>query len=56
MSANAFLQKDYENEIALRPKKNKPNQTKSQNTTPKACPEPRLRDGWINHELLLKLI
>ncbi len=27
MSANAFSQKDYENETAFRPRKNKPNQT-----------------------------
>ena len=29
MNANAFSQKDYENETALRPKKNKPKQTLS---------------------------
>jgi hypothetical protein len=56
MNVNAFLQNDYENETAFRPQKNKPNQTQSQNTTPKACSEPSPRGGWINHELLLKLI
>jgi len=30
MSANAFSQKDYENETALRPQKNKPKQTQFQ--------------------------
>ena len=29
MNANAFSQKDYENETAFRPQKNKPNQTLS---------------------------
>ncbi len=30
MNANAFSQKDYENETALRPQKNKPKQTQFQ--------------------------
>ncbi len=30
MNANAFSQKDYENETAFRPQKNKPNQTQFQ--------------------------
>ena len=30
MNANAFLQKDYENETTLRPQKNKPKQTQFQ--------------------------
>jgi len=40
MSANAFLQKDYENETAFRPQKNKPKQsqfTKGQNEQKIAC-------------------
>jgi len=56
MNVNAFPQKEYENETAFRLQKNKPKQTQSQNTTLKACPEPRLRGGRINHKLLLKLI
>ncbi|MFB0553219.1 MAG: hypothetical protein ACETWQ_07890 [Phycisphaerae bacterium] len=56
MNVNAFSQKDYENKTDFRLEQNKPNQTQSQNTTLKACPEPRLRDGRINHKLLLKLL
>jgi len=37
MNVNAFLQKDYENETAFRPKKTNPNKP---NSNPiKACPE-----------------
>jgi len=45
MNANAFSQKDYENETAFRPQKNKPNQTqfpKSQNELKIACRKIRL--------------
>jgi len=56
MNVNSFSLKDYEYETAFRPQKNKPKQTQSQNTTLKTCPEPRLRDGRINHKLLLILI
>jgi len=34
MNANAFLQKDYENETTLRPQKNKPNQSQFQTGAP----------------------
>jgi len=37
MSANAFLQKDYENETTLRPQKNKPKQTQFQTGAPANC-------------------
>jgi hypothetical protein len=40
MNVNAFLQKDYENETAVRPQKNKPNQSqfpKVQNKLKIAC-------------------
>ncbi len=33
MNANVFLTKDYENETALRPQKNKPNQSQFRNPT-----------------------
>jgi len=33
MNANAFSQKDYENETTLRPQKNKPKQTQSRNNS-----------------------
>jgi len=56
MNVNTFSQKDYENETAFRPRKNKPKQTQSQNPTIKACLEPCLKGGRINHKLPLKLI
>jgi hypothetical protein len=37
MNANAFLQKDYENETTLRPQKNKPKQTQFQTGAPANC-------------------
>jgi len=40
MNANAFSQKDYENETALRPKKTNPIQTQSRNNT---------RAGWAKY-------
>jgi hypothetical protein len=56
MNVNLYVINEYENETVFRLRKNKPKQTQSQNTTPMACPEPRLRDGRINRKLLLKLI
>ncbi len=61
MNANAFLQKDYENETAFRPKKtnpNKPNFFKGQNELKIACqkirPHPQKRKAqekkWILFE------
>ncbi len=44
MNVNAFLQKDYENETTLRPKKTNPIQTQF-----KACPE-RSRMGQFQYK------
>ncbi len=52
MNANAFSQKDYENETTLRLRKNKPNQTQFQRQ--KNAPAP-LRNRCVAQEIFEKL-
>ncbi len=51
MNANAFSQKDYENETAFRPQKNKPNQTQFQNTTPKQREEKKVSGKLLKKQI-----
>ena len=49
-----YLQRIMKINADMGSEKTNPKQTQFQNTTLKACPEPRLSDGRINHKLLLK--
>jgi hypothetical protein len=64
MNANAFSQKDYENETAFNPQKNKPNQSqfpKVQNELKIACqkiwPHPKMEktENFVDKKHLQKL-